>query len=157
MTAHPPDGKPRHGAISARIRALAAAGHGRAEIARMVDRSYQQVRQVLVADEARRRRHEVAAAQASASTSGMAEDSRPFAFHDVPARLQVDDQGRVLLPPEWDVPAGAVFMARRFGNDIVLMDAGQAAERARMETRPDSMADALIAERRWEAAREYED
>jgi hypothetical protein len=42
--------------LADRIRTLAAAGHSRADIARMVDRSYQQVRQVLVEDEARSRR-----------------------------------------------------------------------------------------------------
>ena len=156
MTARPPGGKPPHGAISARIRTLAAAGHSRADIARMVDRSYQQVRQVLVADEARRRRR-LADAGAAVSKAGMAEEARAFAFQNVPARLQVDDQGQLFLPPQWEVPTGAVFMARRFGGDIVLMDAGEAAERARMEPRSDSMVDALIAERRWEAAREYDD
>lgn len=121
----------------------------------MVDRSYQQVRQVLVADEARARR---LAEQPQARKAGGAvrEPARRYDVNlpDLPARLEVDSQGRVALPREWGVRPGTVFVARRFQNDIVLMDARNAADLARRAD--DSGVDGLIAERRWEAMREFD-
>lgn len=145
--------------VSDRIRELAAAGHSRADIARMVDRSYQQVRQVLVADEARARRMGPPSA-GGARLAGIREPA-PAPYQALPeprrpARLQVDALGRVQLPADWGVPAGAVFIARNFMGDIVLMDVTRASEAARV----DSMArasDDLIAERRLEAMREFDD
>ncbi len=152
-----------HQSISDRIRELAAAGHSRADIARMVDRSYQQVRQVLVADEARVRRNtqgsRVGAAPVAATAREVREPAAP-AYHAVgeprPARLQVDALGRVQLPGDWGVPAGAVFIARNFHGSIVLMDVTQASEAARIASM-DYDSDALIAERRLEAMREFDD
>lgn len=222
--------------ISDRIRALAAAGNSRAEIARMVDRSYQQVRQVLVADEARARRSvpptaarpereivehprmagraigevdvsdlesksakmrryaalgfsrtaiaehmgvryqfvrnvlvadEVRGRQTTHETSGSVSDPALTGFREPtprpyqasaeprPARLQVDATGRVQLPADWGVPAGAVFIARNFMGDIVLMDVTRAAEAARVESMGRA-SDDLIAERRLEAMREFD-
>lgn len=147
--------------ISDRIRELAAAGHSRADIARLVDRSYQQVRQVLVADEARARRSAAKPVQAAGGEI-------PRALHEPttpawqalreprPARLQVDALGRVQLPAEWKVPAGAVFIARNFHGSIVLMDVTHASEAARIASMG-SQSDALIAERRLEAMREFDD
>lgn len=152
--------KPRQ-SISDRIRELAAAGHSRADIARMVDRSYQQVRQVLVADEARARRN---ASSPSRSTPvnvpspGVQEPAAPGyqARPELrPVRLQVDSLGRVQLPEAWGVPAGAVFIARNFHGSIVLMDVSQASEAARIASM-DYGSDALIAERRLEAMREFD-
>ena len=148
--------------ISDRIRELAAAGHSRADIARMVDRSYQQVRQVLVADEARARRitpGSRSAAPVIVMTSGVREPAAP-AWQAMPeprpARVQVDALGRVQLPVEWSVPAGAVFIARNFHGSIVLMNVSQASEAARVASLGyDS--DALITERRLEAMREFDD
>lgn len=221
--------------ITDRIRTLAAAGHTRAEIARMVDRSYQQVRQVLVGDEARSRRaageappsfreasvddtpprmadraisrvdvsdlgtnksakirryaamgfsrsaiashlgikyqfvRNVLVAQGAgemnssahatpAAVRGMAE---PAARYDagipLPARLSVDRTGRIQLPPEWRVPAGASFVARKFDGSIVLMDLADASEAARSGGSLKSATDELIAERRLEAMREFDD
>jgi hypothetical protein len=148
--------------ISDRIRELAAAGHSRADIARMVDRSYQQVRQVLVADEARARRKAAGAPRAAApvnlARAGAGEP--PAAAYRAmgeprPARLQVDAMGRVQLPGEWGVPAGAVFIARNFHGSIVLMDVSQASEAARVASMGYE-SDALIAERRLEAMREFD-
>lgn len=147
--------------ISDRIRELAAAGHSRADIARMVDRSYQQVRQVLVADEARARRGAAKPVRAHGSEAqdGFQEPPPPAwkALREPrPARLQVDAMGRVQLPPEWQVPAGAVFIARNFHGSIVLMDVTHASEAARIASM-DYQSDALIAERRLEAMREFDD
>ena len=148
--------------ISDRIRELAAAGHSRADIARIVDRSYQQVRQVLVADEARARRKSQGPARSlpvNVPLPGVREPTAPAwqAMDEPrPARLQVDAMGRVQLPGEWGVPAGAVFIARNFHGSIVLMDATQASEAARIASM-DYGSDALIAERRLEAMREFDD
>lgn len=73
---------------------------------------------------------------------------------DLPARLEVDAQGRVTLPREWDIRPGAVFIARRFMGDVVLMDIRNASDLARRSG--DSGVDGLIAERRWEAMREID-
>lgn len=144
--------------ISDRIRTLAAQGHSRADIARMIDRSYQQVRQVLVADEARRRRQ---GAEPPWQAPGVAE---PASAHyeaangnSLPARLSVDRAGRVQLPPQWAVPPGAVFIARNFGGSIVLMNVADASRAARDGRPIDSASDELIAERRLEAMREFDD
>lgn len=152
---------PSRQSISDRIRELAAAGHSRADIARMVDRSYQQVRQVLVADEARARRGAAKPVQASGGEipRGVQEPPAPAwqALREPrPARLQVDAMGRVQLPAEWKVPAGAVFIARNFHGSIVLMDVTHASEAARVASM-DYQSDALIAERRLEAMREFDD
>lgn len=155
MNSHPQQ------SISDRIRELAAAGHSRADIARMVDRSYQQVRQVLVADEARARR---TAPSPSRTTPvnvpqlGVREPTTPTyqALPELrPVRMQVDALGRVQLPADWGVPAGAVFIARNFHGSIVLMDVSQASEAARIASM-DYGSDALIAERRLEAMREFD-
>lgn len=148
--------------ISDRIRELAAAGHSRADIARMVDRSYQQVRQVLVADEARARRQaegsQRAAAPVNRPRAGVGEPSAA-AYSAMaeprPVRLQVDAMGRVQLPGAWGVPPGAVFIARNFHGSIVLMDVSQASEAARVASMGYE-SDALIAERRLEAMREFD-
>lgn len=148
--------------ISDRIRELAAAGHSRADIARMVDRSYQQVRQVLVADEARARRNaqgprvNTAEAVPSPSVREPAAASYQARPEPQPARLQVDAMGRIQLPGDWGVPAGAVFIARSFHGSIVLMDVTQASEAARVGSMGRA-SDDLIAERRLEAMRDFDD
>ena len=83
--------KNNQSSISDRIRALAAAGHSRAEIARMMDRSYQQVRQVLVADEARSRR---AAEEVAPSFRENSEgDTLPGMADRVISEIDVSDLG----------------------------------------------------------------
>ena len=153
---------PPRQSISDRIRELAAAGHSRADIARMVDRSYQQVRQVLVADEARARRRATTLpirGSGGDAERGVQEPAAPAwqaPGEPRPARLQVDAMGRVQLPAEWAVPAGSVFIARNFHGSIVLMDVSHASEAARIASM-DYQSDALIAERRLEAMREFDD
>ena len=150
-----------HQSISDRIRELAAAGHSRADIARMVDRSYQQVRQVLVADEARARRNAKGPSRIAPLNAPQPGVRAPVAPsyqarpEPRPVRMQVDALGRVQLPGAWGVPAGAVFIARNFHGSIVLMDVSQASEAARIASM-DHGSDALIAERRLEAMREFD-
>lgn len=142
--------------ISDRIRALAAEGRSRAEIARVVDRSYQQVRQVLVADEARARRNSQNASAVQPS-AGVAEQGAAYQAKSplLPVRLEVDRQGRVQLPRDWGLVPGSVFIARNFMGDIVLMSAVHASDAARVGDGTNSVVDDLIAERRWEAMREF--
>ena len=75
----------------------------------------------------------------------------------LPARLCVDDDGRIALPSDWDVRPGQVFVARKFGGSIVLMDVADASEAARSGGPLDSAVDDLVAERRLEAMREFDD
>ena len=122
--------------ISDRIRELAAAGHSRADIARMVDRSCQQARQVLVADEARARRN-ARGPRAAGPSASVREPGSPAcraAPEPRPARVQVDAMGRVQLPSEWSVRPGSVFIAHNFMGDVVLMDVSRASEAARIES-----------------------
>lgn len=153
-----------HQSISDRIRELAAAGHSRADVARMVDRSYQQVRQVLVADEARARRHAQGSRASAAPVAATAREVREPAAsawqamaEPQPVRLQVDAMGRIQLPGSWGVLAGAVFIARKFDGSIVLMDVADASEAARTGGSLNSAVDDLIAERRLDAMREFDD
>lgn len=149
--------------ISNRIRGLARAGHSRADIARLVDRSYQQVRQVLVSDEMRKRRIDSTVTSSAPSAMSGAGMQEPVAagydagLMSLPARLEVDRQSRVQLPPAWAVAPGQVFIARKFGMSIVLMDVANASEAARTGERLESAVDDLIAERRLEAMREFDD
>ena len=75
----------------------------------------------------------------------------------LPARLCVEDDGRIVLPSDWDVRPGQVFVARKFGGSIVLMDVADASEAARSGGPLDSAVDDLVAERRLEAMREFDD
>ena len=149
------------GTKSAKMRRYAALGFSRTAIAEHMGVRYQFVRNVLVADEVRARQ---TTQYASDSTS----DPAPPGFREPapapyqaatdlrPARVQVDASGRFHLPPEWGVVPGSVFIARNFHGSIVLMDVSQASEAARIASMGyDS--DALIAERRLEAMREFDD
>jgi len=95
---------------------------------------------------------------APAAVRGMAE---PAARYDaglpLPARLSIDRAGKIQLPPEWHLPAGATFIARKFDGSIVLMDIADASEAARTGGSLKSATDELIAERRLEAMREFDD
>jgi hypothetical protein len=141
---------------SDKIRRYAALGFRRAAIADHLRIKYQFVRNVLVADEARTMKNETS----DGPPGGMAEPA-PARYdtrsEPLPARLSVDGMGRVQLPPEWGVPRGSVFIARKFGMSIVLMDVANASEAARTGGGLDSVVDDLIAERRLEAMREFDD
>jgi hypothetical protein len=74
-----------------------------------------------------------------------------------PTRIEVDGAGRVQLPPEWGVPRGQVFIGRRFGMSVVLMEVENASLAARTGANLESAVDDLLAERRLEAMREFDD
>ena len=143
--------------VADRIRALAAAGHSRAEIARMLGKRYQHVRNVLEADAAK-----VAAEghESRASESGPTGDGT---IH----RLAVDHEGRISLPAGVEkalgLRRGGVVIAEMNGDRLVLISSGAALRRAQEFVRslpiPEgvSLAEELIADRRREAEREAQD
>lgn len=155
--------------ISDRIRELAAAGYSRADIARMVDRSYQQVRQVLVGDEARARRYDLP--QAPSQPAQVSERGAIYRHESASmigdiARIPIAADGSALLPAE--VVARLTggqghILIGRFVEDALWMLGPVAAAAKAKEGLPawrpgePMWSDMLIAERRAEAARELED
>ena len=136
---------------SARIRHLKDLGYRQADIARHLGILDQHVSNVVRGPRPK--------SEAPRSTPGVGEPAKAFTRPDVPlpVRLTVERGGVVRLPEIWGVATDSVFIARKFGDSIVLMDATDAAETARSERRPDSAVDELIAERRLEAMREFDD
>ncbi|HKR90106.1 MAG TPA: AbrB/MazE/SpoVT family DNA-binding domain-containing protein [Phenylobacterium sp.] len=152
--------------VSDKIRALDAAGCSRAEIARLLGRRYQHVRNVLEADRVR----------GNSEPAGMAEEGATF----LPAspspygpdvqprgrgayRLVVRADGSIVLPRElreaFGVVVGGVVMARHEGDEFKLVSAATALRRIQKVLEPYaqegvSWADELIAERRREVERE---
>lgn len=155
--------------ISDRIRELAAAGHSRADIARMVDRSYQQVRQVLVADEARARRYDLP--HASSQPLQVSERGSTYRHESASltgdiARIPIAVDGSALLPAEVVARLtggqGHILIGRFVGDALWMLGPVAAAAKAKEGLpawRPGEpmWSDMLIAERRAEAARELED
>lgn len=152
--------------VSDKIRALDAAGYPRAEIARLLDRRYQHVRNVLEGDKLRR------TPAADASHGGIAEPGRRF---EGPAPMDVEDRGggayRLVVREDGSValPAAVrtafglegrgVVMARLEGDEFRIVSAETALRRVQEMLRPFgqqgvSWADELIADRRREAARD---
>jgi len=158
--------------ISDKIRALAAAGYSRSEIAKLVDRSYQQVRQVLVEDERLGRRE---ASRRSSSPSLEGRTGSPEAgigagFEEAADtfggiwRLQLENDGAVRLPKQvqaaMGVQPGGVLICELQGDGLKILTPEAALERARsyLVGLPSSderdLVQELIDERRAEAARE---
>ena len=152
--------------VSDKIRALASAGCARAEIARVLNKRYQHVRNVLEADKVR---------AAAAEPSGMGEEGRAFIAREryrVPDvedrgggayRLQIREDGSVVVPEAvrkaLGVGPGQPLMARLEGEEFKLVGPDTALRRVQDRLRPYhaqgvSWADDLIAERRREAERE---
>jgi AbrB family looped-hinge helix DNA binding protein len=141
---------------SAKIRALAARGVERADIARALGIRYQHVRNVLERDKAR------------AAAPGMAEPPQPALRHDnMPSvKVRLGPDGRVVVPAAirdaLGLKDGDVLFARLEGGEIKLLTPQAAMMRAQAIVRqfvPDnvSLVDELIADRRREAAREMEE
>ena len=157
--------------VSDKIRALNAAGYPRAEIARLLGKRYQHVRNVLEGDKVGR---------AASAATGVAEEPAVF-DHQRPAerratpsvrpefedrgqgifRLSVRPDGSVLLPPSvleaLDLKGGSGVIARLEG-DTFILDGAQETLRKFRELIPPWQpgeplwSDELIAERRREAA-----
>ena len=146
--------------ISEKIRRLAAAGFTRGQIAKLIDRSYQQVRQVLVEDE-RRAARQASGAPQSMAAAGVAE--APTTFGGI-YRLEIEENGVVRLPPAvmaaLQVTTGSILISE-LGEDRLTLLSPRAAWRkvqdlvASMNIPPDRLlSEELIADRRAEAARE---
>jgi len=156
--------------ISARIRALAAAGFSRAEIAKLVQRSYQQVRQVLLDEERRRSLEGASDGIRNTGASGMREEPAPFEHLRDPRkpateRLELEKGGRLTLSPSMmeamGLAPGRVVLAIPDGDGVVkLMTPDTAMKQAQAIIRQYvppgvSLVDELLAERRREAEREW--
>lgn len=148
--------------VSDKIRALAAGGMARAEIARRLGKRYQHVRNVLEGD------------RQSAPSQGVSEAEAPPFRHQAAyepevrgggvSRMELSEDGWLKLPADliaaWGLRAGSVLMGHLDGESFELIT-GQTSmkrvlEMARRLIPPGgpSMADELIADRRREVERE---
>ncbi len=137
--------------ISDKIRALDAAGHSRADIARLLHRRYQHVRNVLEADKARRDTPARASRNVGLPSDGHA--------------IQVKPDGDLLIPAKliagFNAQPGDALVAQVEDDRIILMTRNAALTRARALVRslvPEgvSLSDELVRDRRLEARREEE-
>jgi antitoxin component of MazEF toxin-antitoxin module len=130
---------------AAKIRILAAKGRSRAEIARALGIRYQQVRNVLVRDEAKAKAAEAA-------------DPKP-----IPGKIHVALDGSVVVPAKVveavDLKSGDLVFVRVHDGEIHLLTKAAVARRVQELVRefvPEgvSLVDELIADRRREAEAE---
>lgn len=146
--------------VAGKIRVLAAAGYPRAEIARMLGKRYQHVRNVLEEPKA-------AKAAAQPALKGLAEGDAGALVHDRPKtyRLEVKN-GSVTLPPEVLEALGAgpdgVIVAELEGEFFKIISVQESVRRIQERLRPYgrpgvSVVDELIADRRREAAEDDRD
>jgi antidote-toxin recognition MazE-like antitoxin len=150
--------------VANKIRALDAAGFPRREIARLLNKRPQHVRNVLEDDKLYGRRPRTPLPAAEAAAPGVAEASRAFAGV---VRLTVGSDGSVRLPPEMLSALGArpggVLIAELDEDRATLL--GPRAAMAKVDaimapfrwTGGPLASDELIAERRAEGAREFHD
>lgn len=133
---------------AAKIRALAAKGRSRVEIARALGIRYQQVRNVLMRDEAKAKAAEAA-------------DPKPM-----PGKIRVAPDGSVVVPAKVaeavDLKPGSLVFLRVQGGEIHLLTQTAVARRVQALVRefvPEgvSLVDELIADRRREAEAEARD
>ncbi len=151
--------------VSDRIRALGHAGYSRSEIAKLVDRTYQQVRQVLVDDERRSAR----GGNLGSALPGFNEEALPFeplqGHTRTPSeRLVLGKSGRLDLSPALldilGVAAGDVCIAIPEGEGVIMLMSSDTAIRQaqaiirRFVPPGVSLVDELLADRRAEAERE---
>lgn len=157
--------------VSAKIRALDAAGFARADIARFLGKRYQHVRNVLVDDTQREgggyvlgRADLSGVREASATTFDQEADYKAFVQGSRGSyRLVVRPDGSVLLPKEvlaaFDAEPGRHVIAFLEGQEFRLISADEALRQAQEMVRRvippgRSLSESLIADRRAEAARE---
>ncbi len=140
--------------VSDNIRSLAAAGYSRAEIARILNKRYQHVRNVLEADKLKAR------APGSPAVAAPAAEGVPGGPDNI-YRLELGDRGEVALPPHLQralgLRPGGVVIAQFDEGRLVLLSSAEAWKRSQAFVRsldiPEgvSLADELIADRRREA------
>jgi len=149
--------------VSDKIRALNEAGYSRAEIAKLLGKRYQHVRNVLEADKIRAPAMRFAVP--SNEPVGMEEpNAATFASseHGAFFRLSLRPDGSVILPPEvctaLKIGPGDVLVGRLEGRDFSLTDGETSIRRAQefvrqlMPVGGGSLVDELLADRRREAA-----
>lgn len=143
--------------VADQIRALAAQGHARADIARMLGKRYQHVRNVLEGDKLRG--GVATSGDPARNTVGVAEASIPFGgVH----RLSIEADGTVRLPADvlgvLGAPAGGVLIGVLEADRFVILSGHAAMDRVRALVASLSidpkrvLSEELIAERRAEAA-----
>ncbi len=140
--------------VSDNIRSLAAAGYSRAEIARLLNKRYQHVRNVLEADKLK------GGAPAPASGAAAAVKDLPEEPDNI-YRLELGERGEVVLPPyvqrALGLRRGGVVIAQFDTGRLVLLSSDEAWKRSQDFVRSlhiptgVSLADELIADRRREA------
>ncbi len=156
--------------VSDRIRALAAAGVARADIARFLDKRYQHVRNVLEGDKQRngaatRRTQLVGVQEQAAAFVGPDDRDLIEARGNGAFRLIVRPDGSIVLPLEvreaFNIERDGIVMAKLEGDTFSLISAETAMRRVRDMVRQfvppgvDLVAE-FIADRRAEAAAELE-
>lgn len=150
--------------VSDKIRALAAMGLARAEIARVLGKRYQHVRNVLEADKLRDHGGGVAEDAPSTFDAG---PSGPVMTFTQPGgglfRLVLDGSGRLEVPVElsqaWGLKPGSVLTGRLQGDEFSIVTQATSIRRAqeivmRLIPRDVSLSEELIADRRREAVSE---
>ena len=142
--------------VSDRIRALDRAGHSRAEIARLLGKRYQHVRNVLEADKAK---------APAADPKNMPTRAVSTLPGTLPTRFRfvVKSDGALVLSQEAQaalgVKPGSVIIGLMRGESMMLTEGGISSRRARDRCAPYikpvvSVVDEFIADRRKEAERE---
>ena len=149
--------------LSDKIRKLAAAGYSRRQIADLIDRSYQQVRQVLVDDERRAKRRPAP----NGVSEGPAPTPSPPGAEAGIYRLAIGSNGEIVLPDPIEralgLYRGGIAVAEFDGERLVITSNDAAVRQAQEFVRslriPSgvSLADELVADRRREAEREGRD
>lgn len=139
--------------ISDKIRALNEAGVPRADIARIVERKYQQVRNVLEADQQKMRRRPGAV---------VARVERPQAQTGSIIRIVAGADGALVIPADvvraLGVDSGEVAVGQLEGDRLQIMSARASLRRAqklvaKLVAPGESLAEELIRDRRKEAER----
>ena len=146
--------------VSDKIRLLAGAGYERAEIARLLGKRYQHVRNVLEGDRVGARRRAPAVNPPVAPRQGPTASASSVGRH---RRLVIGQGGEVVLPPEFLAalglkPGDGVIVGPE-GEGLSLVNGRVALKRAQALVqshvpRGVSLADELIADRRREAEAE---
>ncbi len=145
------------GSVADKIRALDAAGYSRAEIARLLNKRYQHVRNVLEGDKLKARSARPGAKPWEAPTTVRAGES---------FRMTVGTGGVVVLPPElmeaFGLHPGTNLIAHLEGERFTLVSPGESWRKATASIPPwrtgePLWSEELIAERRREAQKEEEE
>jgi antitoxin component of MazEF toxin-antitoxin module len=148
--------------ISDKIRALDAEGHPRAEIARLLGKRYQYVRNVLEGD---RQRRQAATPAARDRPPAFGVEEGPAEYLSGTVRLQLADDGWVRIPAPvlsaLGLKPGAILITEVEKDRLVVLTPKAAIAKVQAMLKDFapgvSLSDELIADRRREDAQERED